>query len=50
MQHSGRLLVPHVIKGETLIEAQVEHRSRATGDVMMTPAIDLDSEVRDALA
>src|ERR1700730_600614 len=43
MQHSGRLLVPHVIKGQTLIEAQVEHRSRATGDVMMTPAIDLDS-------
>jgi hypothetical protein len=43
MQHSGHLLVPHVIKGQTLIEAQVEHRSRATGDVVMTPAIDLDS-------
>lgn len=39
----GRALVPHVIKGETIIDAAVEHRSRATGDVVMTPAIDLDS-------
>ncbi len=36
-------LVPHVIKGETLIDAAVEHKSRATGDVVMTPAIDLDA-------
>jgi hypothetical protein len=42
-EDSSHLLVPHVIKGETLIEAQVEHRSRASGDVVMTPAIDLDS-------
>ena len=42
-QKSQRILVPHVIKGRTSIEAQVEHRSRATGDVVMTPAIDLDS-------
>ncbi len=39
----GRILVPHVIKGETIIDAAVEHRSRATGDVVMTPAIDLDA-------
>jgi hypothetical protein len=40
---SNRILVPHVVKGETIIEAQVEHHSRATGDIVMTPAIDLDS-------
>lgn len=40
---SRHVLVPHVIKGETIIEAQVEHRSRATGDVVMTPYIDLDT-------
>lgn len=39
----GRILVPHVIKGETIIDGAVEHRSRATGDVVMTPAIDLDA-------
>lgn len=38
-----RILVPHVIKGETIIGAQLEHRSRATGDIVMTPALDLDS-------
>jgi hypothetical protein len=42
-EDATRLLVPHVIKGEALIEAQVEHRSRATGDVVMTPCVDLDS-------
>ncbi|MGH6781949.1 MAG: acyl-CoA reductase, partial [Sphingomonadaceae bacterium] len=42
---SNRILVPHVIKGETIIEAQVEHRSRATGDIVMTPEIDLDSMI-----
>ena len=39
----GRILVPHVIKGETIIDAAVEHTLRATGDIVMTPAIDLDS-------
>ena len=39
----GHTLVPHVIKGETILDAQVEHKSRATGDVVMTPAIDLDT-------
>ncbi|WP_068078319.1 acyl-CoA reductase [Novosphingobium lentum] len=39
----GRILVPHVIKGEPIIDAAVEHTLRATGDVVMTPAIDLDS-------
>lgn len=39
----GRILVPHVIKGETIFDAAVEHRSRATGDSVMTPVIDLDS-------
>ena len=39
----GHTLVPHVIKGETLLDARIEHRSRATGDVVMTPAIDLDT-------
>ncbi|WP_336971087.1 acyl-CoA reductase [Sphingobium aromaticiconvertens] len=38
-----RIVVPHVIKGETIIDAAVEHKSRATGDIVMTPAIDLDS-------
>ena len=42
-EDSAHLLVPHVIQGKTLIEAQVEHRSRATSDAVMTPAIDLDS-------
>lgn len=45
IDNSHRIVVPHVIKGETIIEAQVEHHSRATGDVVMTPAIDLDSLV-----
>jgi len=40
---AGPVVVPHVIKGETLIEAQVEHRSRASGEVVLTPAIDLDT-------
>lgn len=39
----GHILLPHVIKGETIIDGVVEHRSRATGDVVMTPAIDLDA-------
>ena len=39
----GQILVPHVIKGETILDARIEHRSRATGDSVMTPAIDLDS-------
>lgn len=39
----GNILVPHVIKGETILDARIEHRSRATGDIVMTPAIDLDS-------
>lgn len=43
IQPGGRLLVPHVIKGETQLDAAVEHHSRATGDAVMTPAIDLDS-------
>lgn len=43
LDQSNRILVPHFIKGETVIEAQVEHHSRATSDVVMTPAIDLDS-------
>ncbi|MDB5686536.1 MAG: long-chain-fatty-acyl-CoA reductase [Rhizorhabdus sp.] len=45
IDNSHRILVPHVIKGETIIEAQVEHHSRATGDVVMTPGLDLDSLV-----
>jgi hypothetical protein len=43
ISHSQRILVPHVIKGETIIEAQVEHHSRSSGDVVMTPALDLDT-------
>lgn len=43
IERSAGVLVPHVIKGRTLLDAQVEHRSRATGDVVMTPSIDLDS-------
>ncbi len=39
----GHTLVPHVIKGETILDARVEHKSRATGDRVMTPAIDLDT-------
>ncbi|MBB36933.1 MAG: long-chain-fatty-acyl-CoA reductase [Hirschia sp.] len=38
-----RILVPHVIKGETILKAEVEHKSRASGDIVMTPTIDLDS-------
>lgn len=40
-----RMLVPHVIKGEVQFDAAVEHRSRATGSAVMTPAITLDSLV-----
>jgi len=43
IDNSHRILIPHVIKGETVIDAQVEHRSRATGDIVMTPALDLDT-------
>ncbi len=43
LEDSRHVLVPHVIKGETIIEAQVEHRSRAGGDPVMTPLIDLDT-------
>src|SRR3546814_19292797 len=38
-----RIVVPNVIKGETISESQVEHHSRATGEVVMTPAIDLNT-------
>lgn len=41
--NKDRLLVPHVIKGVVQLDAAVEHRSRATGSSVMTPAIDLDS-------
>ncbi|WP_422342772.1 acyl-CoA reductase [Parasphingorhabdus sp.] len=40
-----RLLVPHVIKGETQISAEVEHFSRATQETVMTPKLDLDALV-----
>jgi hypothetical protein len=40
---TGSVLVPHVIKGQTQIDARVEHRSRATSELILTPAIDLDS-------
>jgi len=43
VERSGGILVPHVIKGKTIIDAQIEHRSRASGDVVLTPNIDLDS-------
>jgi len=43
VERTGGVLVPHVIKGETIIDAQVEHRSRASGDIVLTPQIDLDS-------
>jgi hypothetical protein len=43
LDHSPAMLVPHVIKGETVIDAGVEHRSRASGDVVLTPRIDLDT-------
>lgn len=43
VEPDGKLLVPHVIKGVTQNDAQVEHHSRATGDAVMTPAIDLDT-------
>jgi hypothetical protein len=43
LDDSRNILVPHVVKGETIIEARVEHRSRAAGDVVMTPQIDLDT-------
>ncbi|MDE2563100.1 MAG: long-chain-fatty-acyl-CoA reductase [Sphingomonadales bacterium] len=45
IDHSARLLIPHVIKGETLIAAEVEHHSRATREVVMTPKLDLDALV-----
>jgi len=41
--NDDRLLVPHVIKGVVQLDAAVEHRSRAGGSPVMTPAIDLDS-------
>jgi hypothetical protein len=38
----NRILVPHVIKGRPVIDGRVEHRGRASGDVVLTPALDLD--------
>lgn len=43
IEQSPTILVSHVIKGTTLIDAAAEHRSRATGDLVLTPRIDLDS-------
>lgn len=43
VDRSAGVIVPHVIKGETIIDAQVEHRSRANDEVVLTPQIDLDS-------
>jgi hypothetical protein len=43
IERTGGVRVPHVIKGETIIDAQVGHRSRGSGDVVLTPQIDLDS-------
>ncbi len=45
IDNKGRQLVPHVIKGETDLSATVEHYSRATGDTVVTPQIDLDTLV-----
>lgn len=45
ISHEAHLLIPHVIKGETQIAAEVEHRSRATNEVVMTPKLDLDALV-----
>ncbi|HEY6870699.1 MAG TPA: acyl-CoA reductase [Novosphingobium sp.] len=45
IDEKGRLLVPHVIKGEAQFGAAIEHQSRATGDIVVTPPIDLDSLV-----
>ncbi len=42
-ERGTHVLVPHVIKGETLANGRIEHRLRAGSDVAMTPAIDLDS-------
>jgi len=43
LSNDARLLIPHVIKGQTQLAAEVEHHSRATHEVVMTPQIDLDS-------
>ncbi len=43
IDHSMRLLIPHVIKGATQIAAEVEHQSRATQELVMTPQLDLDT-------
>lgn len=45
IDHSARLLIPHFIKGETQISADLEHFSRATQEVVMTPKLDLDDLV-----
>ena len=41
----GALIVPHVIKGETVIAAEVEHHSRGSREIVATPRIDLDTLV-----
>jgi len=45
IDHSARLMIPHFIKGETQISGDVEHHSRATQEVVMTPQLDLDALV-----
>jgi hypothetical protein len=42
-ERSTHLLVPHVIKGETLHDCRIEHRLNGVPDVALTPEIDLDS-------
>ena len=39
------LVVPHFIKGETQLSADIAHHSRATREVVMTPHLDLDALV-----
>lgn len=45
IRKGGHVLVPHVIKGEVQLRGEIEHQSRATGDTVVTPPIDLDSLV-----
>lgn len=45
LDNRAQLLIPHVIKGETLIAPDVEHHSRATREAVMTPKLDLDTLV-----
>jgi acyl-CoA reductase LuxC len=42
-ERGTRLAVPHVIKGETLIDCRMEHHLSDGSGVAITPAIDLDS-------